>query len=114
MKKQKQINRDIGENLQAERLKAGLTQEVLAEMIGIGTKSLSAIECGTAGISLSTLKKTCETLAISSDSLIFGDKEKSDVETITARLERLSPSQLHIVSNMIANLLEAFSLQDKQ
>ena len=58
MQEKKQINVEIGARIKEEREKAGLTQERFSELIGLGTKSVSAFELGTVGISFTTLKKT--------------------------------------------------------
>lgn len=47
----------IGEQLKAERAKAGLTQEQLAEKIGTKKSFISRIENGRADIQISTLVK---------------------------------------------------------
>lgn len=47
----------IGEQLKNERLKAGLTQEELAEKIGTKKSYISRVERGLADIQLSTLVK---------------------------------------------------------
>lgn len=47
----------IGEQLKAERLKAGLTQDQLAEKIGTKKSFISRVERGHADIQLSTLVK---------------------------------------------------------
>lgn len=57
MKEKKPINLEIGKNVKQVRENAGLTQECLAELIGLGVKHLSAIECGAVGVSLATLKQ---------------------------------------------------------
>ena len=54
MKEKKPINLEIGKNVKQVRENAGLTQECLAELIGLGVKHLSAIECG-AGYAETTL-----------------------------------------------------------
>ena len=59
MKEKKPINLEIGKNVKQVRENAGLTQECLAELIGLGVKHLSAIECGAVGVSLATLKQLC-------------------------------------------------------
>ena len=57
MQDRKDINILVGANIKRERERAGLTQETFSEMIGLGPKSVSAIERGTVGVSLATLKK---------------------------------------------------------
>lgn len=112
MQEKKEINVEIGARIKAEREKAGLTQERFSELIGLGTKSVSAFERGTVGISFVTLKKICQVLSVSSDSILFGqrDPEQNDVLELTARLERLSPEEYVIAREIIFKLLEAFSL----
>lgn len=57
MQERKEINIEIGQRIKEAREKAGLTQERFSELIGLGPKSVSALERGTVGISLTTLKK---------------------------------------------------------
>lgn len=110
MESKKELDKLVGENIKRERVKAGLTQERFSEMIGMGPKSLSAVERGTVGISLPSLKRVCKVLSISSDALIFGEIEQQDTSDLTDRLARLSPEQYKITSEIINKLLEAFSL----
>ena len=78
MQEKKQINVEVGSNVKRKREQVGLTQEQLSEKIGIGVKSLSAIERGTVGVSLLTLRNICDALNVSSDALLFGD-EKTNI-----------------------------------
>ena len=105
MQEKKEINLEIGARIKAEREKAGLTQERFSELIGLGTKSVSAFERGTVGISFTTLKKICP--------ILFGKcgESPNDVSELAARLERLSPEEYAIARDIIFKLLEAFSLQ---
>ncbi len=110
MQEKKPINTEIGQRVKQEREAAGLTQERFSELIGIGQKHLSAIERGVVGLSLTTLKKVCSVLAISSDAILFGRSEKNDASIWAARLELLSPQQYKIANDMMCKLLEAFAL----
>lgn len=112
-KGKKDINVEIGRNIQREREKAGYTQERFAEMINYGTKSLSAAERGTVGISFSVMRRICTVLSISSDAILFGETAHNNVQDLTGRLERLSPRQLEIAREVLIHLLEAFSLDGK-
>ncbi len=91
-----------------------MTQERFSELIGLGTKSVSAFERGTVGISFTTLKKICQILAVSSDQILFGqrEQEENDLSELTKRLERLSPKQYAITKEVVFKLLEAFSLEE--
>ncbi len=115
MQEKKAINIEIGARIKAEREKAGLTQERFSELIGLGPKSVSAFERGTVGISFATLKKICQVLSISSDSILFGQESKSgnDLAELTARLERLTPRQYKVTEEILFKLLEVFSFQEQ-
>lgn len=110
MKQKKEINVILGVNIQRERERMGWTQEKFSEMIDMGEKNLSSIECGSKGVSVATLLKICNTLHVSSDTLLFEQREKNDVENLTAQLEQLSPEQFRIVSDVVYKLMEAFAL----
>lgn len=114
MNEKKELDILIGGNIKRERIKAGYTQEKFSELIGMGTKSLSAVERGTVGVSLVTLMKICRILSISSNSLLFENTPKNDVQALTERLERLTPDQFAIASDVLCKLLEAFALGEKQ
>ena len=114
MSEKKEIDLLVGNNIKRERIKAGYTQEKFSELIGIGTKSLSAIERGTVGVSLSTLLRICKVLSISSNSLLFEESPKNDVQAITERLERLTPEQFAIANDILCKVMEAFSVNSKE
>lgn len=113
MKEKKQLNVEIGVRIKRAREKAGMTQERFSELIGMGTKSVSALERGTVGVSLSTLQRICRVLSVSSDDLLFDDNMAgNDAQELTARLAHLSPKQFEIAREILNKLLEAFSVSE--
>ncbi len=113
MREKKEINIQIGNAVRMARERAGLTQEQFGELVSLGTKNVSDIERGVAGITVSTLKRICEKLSISSDSILFADSEKNNVQMLTERLERLTPGQYAAVETFMNQVFELFaSLQD--
>ncbi len=107
----KELNALVGKNIKREREKGGYTQEQFAEMLGIGPKSLSAIERGVVGVSLSTLLKICDMLCISTNALLLPYSRKNDARSMAQQLEALTPEQFDIASDVITSLLKAFSLE---
>lgn len=113
MKEKKSINVEIGQNVKRARENAGLTQERFAEMIGLGEKHVSAIECGAVGLSLTSLRKICNALSISSDAILFGPPSDDDGERaaasklLTERLERLPDKQFWEAKEIVDKLLTA-------
>ena len=114
MREKKAINIEIGERVKQVREAAGLTQEAFSEMIGLGDKHISAIECGAVGVSLSVLKRICETLSVPADFLLFGVPEEfskedrdSEIETISIRLTHLPPHKFKVAKEVLLKVLEA-------
>lgn len=105
----KEINQIVGTNIKREREKAGYTQEQFSEMIGIGAKSLSAVERGVVGVSLTTLIKICELLSVSTGTILLAPSAKNDLQGLTEQLEHLSPEQFEIARSILCKLMEAFS-----
>ena len=109
----KEINQIVGTNIKREREKAGYTQERFSEMIGIGAKSLSAVERGVVGVSLTTLIRICELLSVSTGTILLAPSAKNDLQGITEQLEHLSPEQFEIARSILCKLMEAFSCSEK-
>ena len=70
MREKKDINIEIGGNIQVAREQAGYTQDTLSEMLGMTPNHLSAIERGASGISLEALQRLCRLLGVSADRII--------------------------------------------
>ncbi len=113
MKEKKEINIYIGNEIRTAREKAGLTQAEFGEIMFLDTKNVSDIERGVTGIKIATLKRICEGLSVSSDSLLFGDQSKNDVDYMSERLKRLSHDKYLIIESMINKILQVFALLDK-
>lgn len=118
VKEKKPINIEIGKYVKQSREAAGLTQETFAELIGLGVKHVSAIECGAVGVSLPTLRRMSEVLSVPADVLLFGTSDEteqqtrsSEIQMLYLRLSRLSPDKFRVVKEIIDKLLEAFAVE---
>lgn len=111
MNGRKDLNVLVGANIKREREKANFTQEQFSELMGIGPKSLSSIERGVVGVSLTKLLRICDILHISANVLLYEQTQQNDVDSITLQLTTLSAEQFEIVSNVMTNLIRAFSLE---
>jgi len=72
------IKKNFGKKIKEKRLERNLTQEQLAEQIGISPKSLSQIELGNNFVSAENLEMICNALSISPKSLFDFDYEHLD------------------------------------
>jgi transcriptional regulator with XRE-family HTH domain len=61
---------DIGDRIRAERTKQKISQEKLAEMVGVGTTHISHIETGNTKLSIKVFIAIINALSCSSDELL--------------------------------------------
>jgi transcriptional regulator with XRE-family HTH domain len=61
---------DIGSRIRAERTKQNISQEELAEMVGVGTTHISHIETGNTVPSIKVLVAVINALNVSADELL--------------------------------------------
>lgn len=76
------IKKQLGSKIKRIRQKRGLTQEQLAEQIGIATRTLSGIEIGENFVTAETLEKVFDVLKISSSELFAFDHIRPKEELI--------------------------------
>ena len=107
----KDLNVLVGGNIKREREKAGFTQDQFSELLGIGSKSLSSVERGVVGVSLATLLRICDILHISANVLLYEQSQSNDADSLALQLKQLNAEQLEIASDMMKNLMKAFSLE---
>lgn len=69
------IAMSIAERLSGLRKNKGLTQQALADSIGLHVTQVKRYEAGTSQPSLEAIKKISKTLRVTTDSLIFEDNE---------------------------------------
>lgn len=87
---------EIGQRVRNLRKARALSQEQLAEKVGISTTHMSHIETGSTKLSLPVLADLSVALDTSSDELLFGHSESSKtraVEQLALLLETSTPKQ---------------------
>lgn len=109
MQQKKELHIQMGSRIRKARLQAGLTQEAFAELLHLGSKHISAIERGMAGLSMETLQNICHVLHVSADTLLFGEIEKSPAEALCQRLGRLSPAEFAQMEEIVNKILEIYA-----
>ena len=97
------IKKNFGKKIKEKRLERNLTQEQLAEKIGISPKSLSQIELGNNFVSAENLELICNALSISPKVLFDFDNmeinEQACIEYITNKIQE---------NNKLLNLVYRF------
>lgn len=107
MKAKKELNIQIGARVKRARERSGMTQEQFAELIGKTPQFVSDLERGVSGISIETLRTICETLCISSDSILFASRSENDVAELVAKFRRMSRVQFRAMEQIVNAFLYA-------
>lgn len=90
----------LGLRIRAARLSAGLSQEQLAEMVGLTSQHISHVEVASTKISLPALVKVANALHTSVDRLLF-DSVQDSVPHLTADVEDVfsdcDPDEMYVM-----------------
>lgn len=102
--------KDIGQRIRTVRLERNMTQERLAEAVGVGVTHISHIETGNSIPSVQVLVDIINTLGCSADELlcINIEKDRSVVsEWINDLLSDCSVGEVKLISDMITALKDS-------
>ena len=91
----------MGQRIAARRKSLKLTQEELAEKIGVSTQMISNLELGKKAIRPENLAKVCEVLELSADFVLTGTDTRTAVDAVAEKLVHLTQEELQMVSDMI-------------
>lgn len=110
-KEKKEINIIVGENIRKYREIAGYSRERLAELVGVSPRFFADAETGFVGVSLTTLKKTCEVLGVSADKLLWNTDSAPEADEI---LSHLDEKYLPLVLDLLRKQLAIIALTEKE
>ena len=97
----KDILREMGERIYNCRKSLKMTQEELAERIGVSTQMISNLELGKKAIRPENLIKLCFALSVSADYILIGGSFEDKNTTLCHKLNRLSQKELDIIEKMM-------------
>lgn len=86
--------KSIGQRIRKARKERQLTQEELAEKVGVGNQHISDIERGLTGMSIGTLIDICTALDADTNYILLGMSAVKGAEPISKLLDGLSHSQI--------------------
>ena len=93
--------KQMGQRILARRKALGLTQDDLAEMIGVTSPMISNLEQGKKAIRPDNLAKVCKALGLSADFVLYGGDTNSFIDVVVEKLTHLTDNELKIVNDMI-------------
>ena len=100
----------IGKRIKISRIKSDLTQERLAEIVGVSPSHMSNIETGTTRVSLTTIVAIANALYVTVDDLLCDSLAAARApfeKDIADILEDCSEYELRMISDMVKALKES-------
>lgn len=95
---------DMGKRISTRRKELKLTQESLAEKIGVSLQTVSCVELGKKAIRPYNLIKLCTVLDISADYILMGQKGAQELSNIDKKLSKLTSDDYELVEMLIKRL----------
>lgn len=105
----------IGKRIQSARKSKNLTQEYLAEKMGVSSNYISNIERSRSKPSIDTLVDICNVLEVTADYVlldsVYASKEMM-VDEIAEKLKKCSDKNIRIISSIISTILQEQENED--
>lgn len=102
----------IGQRIRKVRKARGLSQEKLAEKIGISTTHMSHIETANTKMSLPTFAELAAVLEVRTDELLYGDRSEdrsTSIAYITELLDDCTIQQVRIIEDVVKAVKESLN-----
>jgi transcriptional regulator with XRE-family HTH domain len=84
------LNMDFAQRLAAFRKERGLTQQALADRVGVHLTQINRYETGDSQPTLDVIRRLAIALTVSADELIFGKDERGPDEDLRLQFEAIS------------------------
>jgi len=95
----------VGKRLYERRKQLRMTQEELAERVGITAQTISTAELGKKAMRADTIIRVCGALDISADYLLFGTVSSQDISVLSEKVSQLSPEQYRHLEDIIDSFI---------
>lgn len=95
---------EMGNRVSLKRKEKNLTQEQLAEIIGVSLQTISNIECGKKGARPENIVKICHALSCSADYILLGEKSESQLKGISRAISSLNEEKYQAVEKIVCLL----------
>jgi transcriptional regulator with XRE-family HTH domain len=102
------LTMDFPKRLASLRKDRSLTQQALADAVGVHVTQLRRYEAGTSQPTLEILRKLAVALRVSADVLLFGEGERGPEEDFRLQFEAVShldPEEKRVVKSVLEGIL---------
>lgn len=108
-----ELARLIGNNVRYNRMKRKMTQNELAQIVGINASAITRIEGGTRMMSVQVLRDVANALSISTDALLFDPSAPTHLQSIFMLLRGQTDESLAHIEHLLQVLVEEYGeIQD--
>ena len=94
----------MGIRISERRKELNLTQEKLAEKMGVSLQTISCIELGKKAIRPENLANLCLHLDVSADYILYGKRNEKLMSELVSKLSELSSEEYSIIENLVVFL----------
>lgn len=99
-----QVLIQIGKRIALRRKELNITQEQLAETIGLSLQSISCIELGKKGIRPENLINLCIALDSTSDYFLFGKRSEFQMNSLVQKISTLNNEDYLLLESIVNRL----------
>lgn len=102
------LEMDFPQRLAALRKERALTQQALADHVGVHVSQIRRYEAGDSAPTLDVLRKLAIALSVSADTLVFDKDERGPDDDLRLQFEaatRLDPDEKHLIRELIEGIL---------
>ncbi len=99
---------EMGERISHKRKEKNLTQEKLAEIVGISLQTVSNIECGKKAARPENIAKICVALETTADYVMLGKKSKEELQGIIKTISELPEKEYKVITDIVSLLQHEF------
>jgi transcriptional regulator with XRE-family HTH domain len=103
---------EFPERLTALRKERGMTQQVLADQVGLAVLQIRRYEGGTSQPTLDVIRRLAIALGVSSDMLVFDEEERGPSDALRYQFETVSRMSEH-EQQMVRELLDAVIVKNQ-
>lgn len=92
---------EMGKRIATRRKELKMTQEALAERVGVSLQTISCVELGKKAIRPYNLVRLCSVLQTSTDYILIGQKSSKELAQIDKQISLLTSEEYELVERLI-------------
>lgn len=92
---------EIGKRIQNRRKQLGFTQEHLADEMNVSVQMVSNLERGNKSIRIDNLIRLCQILDVSTDYILTGKENNSDISALTQQIAALPEKEKGMIRVLV-------------